>query len=93
MLNNNNNSSRLQRINFSRSYSFFKNSKLILKMLTLTLFLSFYMLNSSSNKCKWHLLKCLPHNLTQDLVANSVLALLAIARGQGLRRKIIMLHQ
>ena len=55
MLNSNNSSSRLLRINSSRSYSYCKNSKLILKMLTLTSFLSFYML--SSNKCKWDLLK------------------------------------
>ena len=55
MLNSNNSSSRLLRINYSKLYSYCKNSKSTLKMLTLTSFLSFYML--SSNRCKWDLLK------------------------------------
>ena len=91
MLNSNNSRTRLLKINYSRSFSFFKNSKLILKMLIQTSYLSFSMLSSNSNQCKWHLLKCLPLNLNQDLVANSVQVLLVIARDQGLRRKIIML--
>ena len=56
MLNSNNSSSsRLLRINSSKLYSCCKNSKSTLKMLTLTSFLSFYML--SNNRCKWDLLK------------------------------------
>ena len=56
MLNSSSNSSnRLLRINSSKLYSYCKNSKSTLKMLTPTSFLSFYML--SSNRCKWDLLK------------------------------------
>ena len=55
MLNSNSSSSRLLRINSSKLYSYCKNSKSTLKMLTLTSFLSFYML--SNNRCKWDLLK------------------------------------
>jgi hypothetical protein len=60
-------------------------------MWILTSFLSFYML--SSNKCKWRLLKYWLHSLNQGLVGNSVLVQLEIARGLGLRREIIILHQ
>ena len=56
IMSSNNSRTRLQKINFSRLFSFFKNSKLILKMLIQTLFPSFSML--SSNRCKWRLLKC-----------------------------------
>jgi hypothetical protein len=92
MLNSNNSRTKLLKINYSRSFSFFKSSKLILKMLIQTSYLSCSMLSSNSSQCKWHLLKCLPLNLNLDLVANSVQAQLATARGQDQRRKI-MLHQ